>query len=81
VAIIHEEELRRRGDQQATAAYETNRGLEDALWSGDQDRVIALLEADPSLVQGLTRRLDDTASCGGNAPERVVAWLLEHART
>jgi len=45
VAIIHQEESRRRGLDQAAPAYETNRGLEEAMWSGDQERVIALLES------------------------------------
>ena len=79
VAIIHEEELRRRGDRQANAAYETNRALEEAMQSSDQDRVIAALEADPSLVH---RTHPDGWTllhrAAGNLQERVVAWLLAH---
>ena len=50
VAITHEEELRRSGADQATAAYESNRELDEAMRSGDEERVIALLEADRALV-------------------------------
>jgi ankyrin repeat protein len=79
VAVIHEEELRRRGDQQAQAASQPNRELEEAIWSGDQDRVIAMLEADPSLLH---RSHPDgwTAlhRAAGMLQQRVVTWLLEH---
>ena len=79
VAIIHEEELRRRGDRQSTPPYETNRALEEALWSGDPDRAIALLEADPSLVH---RTHPDGRTLLHHAArmfqEPVVTWLLEH---
>jgi ankyrin repeat protein len=79
VAIIHEEELRRRGDRQTTPVYEPNRELDEALWSGDQDRVIALLGADPSLIH---RSHPDGWTllhrAAGILQERVVAWLLEH---
>lgn len=79
VAIIHEEELRRCGDHQATAAYETDCELEEAMRSGDQDRVIAWLEADPALVH---RSHPDgwtlLHSAAGMLQERIVAWLLEH---
>jgi ankyrin repeat protein len=79
VAIIHEEELRRRGDRQATAAYQTNRELDEAMRAGDEDRVVALLEADPSLVH---RSHPDGWTllhlAAGMLQERVVAWLLEH---
>ncbi len=78
VAIIHREELRRRGLDQAAPAYEINRELEEALWSGDQERVIALLEADPTLVK---RRHPDGWTvlhrAAGMLQERVVAWLLD----
>jgi len=79
VAIIHQEELRRRGLDQAAPAYEINRELEDAMWSGNQERVIALLEADPTPVH---RRHPDGWTvlhrAAGMLHEHVVAWLLEH---
>ena len=78
VAIIHQEELRRRGVDQAASAYEINRELEDALWSGDQERAVALLEADPTLLK---RRHPDGWTvlhrAAGMLQERVVAWLLD----
>jgi len=79
VAIIDQEELRRRGLDQTTPGYETNRELEEAMWSGDQERVVVLLEADPTLVH---RRHPDGWTvlhrATGMLHERVVAWLLEH---
>ena len=78
VAVIHQEELRRRGLDQAAPAYEINREREDAMWSSDQERVIVLLEADPTLVR---RRHPDGWTvlhrAAGMLQERVVAWLLE----
>jgi ankyrin repeat protein len=78
VAIVNQEELRRRGLDQTTPAYEVNRELEEAMWSGDQQRVIALLEANPTLVH---RRHPDGWTvlhrAAGMLHERVVAWLLE----
>jgi len=54
VAIIHQEELRRRGLTRRLRHMRST-GAEEAMWSGDQERVIALLEADPTLVQRVIR--------------------------
>src|SRR5437762_8942619 len=79
VANIHQEELRRLFFFKQKTAYEINRELEDAMWSGNQERVIALLEADPTPVH---RRHPDGWTvlhrAAGMLHEHVVAWLLEH---
>jgi len=60
--------LRRRGLDQAAPAYEINRELEEAMWSGDQERVIACwrrIHVGPAASSGW---LDGAAPGGGDAP-------------
>jgi ankyrin repeat protein len=78
-AIIHEEERKRCGAQSPAGADGTDRELDAAMRAGDEERAIALLEADTASVH---RRHPDgwTAlhRAAGMLRERVVAWLVEH---
>ena len=82
-AIIREEEQKRSGAQPAAGVggpdREQLRELDVAMWAGDQERAIALLEADTGFV--LRRDPDGWTPlhrAAGMLREHVVEWLVQH---
>jgi ankyrin repeat protein len=76
--IIYEEERRRRGTQQPAASPGIEDELEDAMESGDQRRIFAMLDADQALIHwsdsdGWTV----LHQAAGRLYEPIVTWLLE----
>ena len=76
VAIIREEEERRRTANSGSDAMPPD--LQEACKSGDEERVMTLLEADPHLLHA-SLPSGRTLLHGGAAMlnERMVGWLLE----
>jgi ankyrin repeat protein len=79
VAIIKEEEQRRRDAKSGLDAAPAPDELFQAIASGDDERAIAMLEANPALIH--TCRADGWTPLHVAAQklnERIVAWLLDH---
>jgi ankyrin repeat protein len=72
VAIIREEERRR--EARKPSAPQANAELMQAFERGDEDRVLAMLEADPTLIQAHRRPLHMAAY---RFWERLAVWLLD----
>jgi ankyrin repeat protein len=80
VAIIAEEEQRQREQKSGLAGAPAPDELLRAILTGEQERAIALLEADPSLIHTRQAQLGWTplhVACKTVA-RTVVTWLLEH---
>jgi ankyrin repeat protein len=76
VAIIREEEQRRRG---SLGSPNTADDLTEAIRNGDDDRAIALLESEPALVHACDRKgWTPLHTAAGMLNERLVDWLLKH---
>jgi ankyrin repeat protein len=78
-AIIHEEEQRRLDVAQPAASETVADELEHAIWSGDQERALAMLREDAELVNwsdpdGWTA----LHRAAGRLMEPLVKWLLEN---
>lgn len=81
VAIIADEEQRRREKQSGRSIAEAPRPLLHAIRSGDHSRAIAMLEANPALIQSRSPG-DGWPLLHGSAwtmNEPVTTWLLDHA--
>jgi ankyrin repeat protein len=78
VTIIHDTEQRRReaGSRPGAPAADE---LCEAIQRGDEDRALAMLQADPALVHACQRDgWTPLHAAAGVLSERVVAWLLQH---
>jgi ankyrin repeat protein len=79
VAIIHEEEQRRHAGLRGSSALPAADALAQAIAQGDDERALAMLEAEPELIHSCNRHgwtALHVATAVRNA--RVVKWLLEH---
>src|SRR5688500_16187446 len=78
VALIHEEERLRQEAKSGVAAPAD--ALFEAVRSGDADRAMALLRAEPTLVHERQAVFDWTplVLAAARHDVRMVAWLLEH---
>ncbi len=80
VAIIQEEEHRRREAKSGVAGAPAPDDLFRALESGDDERAIAMMEANPSLIGTCHSHFGWTALhvAAKRLNARIVAWLLDH---
>jgi ankyrin repeat protein len=75
VAIIEEEENLRKVQPQPAPESSAREQVMKAIDRNDEDAILRLLEADPSLLDPYPWRLH-AAACKGF--ERLTAWLLDH---
>jgi ankyrin repeat protein len=79
VGIIEEEEQHRRGENSTADVPAVADELCDAIGRSEEDRALAMLQADPALVQARNRDAWTPLHVAAGALNvRVVAWLLEH---
>ena len=75
VTIIEEEENRRKAKPQPDPKSAAREQLMRAFDRNDEDAILRILEADPSLIEAYPWRLH-AAAC--KCFERLAAWLLDH---
>lgn len=79
VAIIEEEEQRRRDSMSGVAGVPAPGELFPAIATGDHERALALLGQNPGLVQARSEEGWTPLHAASRAlNERVVSWLLDH---
>ena len=79
VAVIREEEQRRRGKLSDANANVDADGLSEAIRSGDEARAFAMLESEPALVHACDRKGRTPLHMAAAAlNQRLAAWLLDH---
>jgi ankyrin repeat protein len=79
VTIIREEEQRRRQALCETAVTPMQDDVIEAIWNGDEARVMEVLENDPALIHASDRRgWTPLHAAAAVLNGRLVAWLLDH---